>query len=356
MQDDPDKDYIIEGLTEGFSLVTPSDIIIPQYDADNYGSAEQDSAKSLLDKLFETEIQEGKISRVMEKPHCIHAIGAVPKKSGADALRPITDCSCPFDSCLNSHMDYPKQKFKLIDDVCNLMSLGCYFASVDISRAYRAVPVLPGHRRYQGFRWMLGRLDREKYDYFINNFLVFGLSCAPGIFARISDAICPMMGRRGYYNVVNYLDYYCVVSADREEYSRAQLTLIHLLITLSFGVSWSKVCGPSQELTFLCITLDSTVMEARLPPDKLRKLRNILVDFTDRNRATKKELLSLAGTLSLCSSVVKGGRCFSRQIIDHMNTVRHNHHYIRLNSEFSMDIALHSGWTGLVHSTGRQSS
>ena len=71
MQDDPDKDYIIEGLTEGFSLVTPSDIIIPQYDAHNYGSAEQDSSKYLLDKLFEAEIQEGKINRVMEKPHCI---------------------------------------------------------------------------------------------------------------------------------------------------------------------------------------------------------------------------------------------------------------------------------------------
>ena len=330
MQDDPDKDYILEGLTEGFSLVTPSDIIIPQYDAHNYGSAEQDSSKSLLDKLFEAEIQEGKISRVMEKPHCIHAIGAVPKKSGADALRPITDCSRPFDSCLNSHMDYPKQKFKSIDDVCNLMSPGCYFASVDISRAYRAVPVLPGHRRYQGFRWMFGRLDREKYDYFIDNFLVFGLSCAPGIFARISNVICRMMGRRGYYNIVNYLDDYCVVSADREECSRVQLTLIHLLITLGFGVSWSKVCGPSQELTFLSITLDSTVMEARLPPDKLRKLRNILVDFTDRNRATKKELSSLAGVLSFCSSVVKGGRCFSR--------------YIRLNREFSMDIAFWMDW------------
>ena len=336
--------HILEGLTEGFSLVTPSDIIIPQYDAHNYGSAEQDSSKSLLDKLFEAEIQEGKISRVMENPHCIHAIGAVPKKSGADALRPITDCSRPFDSCLNSHMDYPKQKFKSIDDVCDLMSPGCYFASVDISRAYGAVPVLPGHRRYQGFRWMFGRLDREKYDYFIDNFLVFGLSCAPGIFARISNVICRMMGRRGYYNIVNYLDDYCVVSADREECSRAQLTLIHLLITLGFGVSWSKVCGPSQELAFLGITLDSTVMEARLPPDKLRKLRNILVDFTDRNRATKKELSSLAGILSFCSSVVKGGRCFSRRIIDLMNTVRHNHHYIRLNREFSMDIAFWMDW------------
>ena len=60
----------------------------------------------------------------------------MPKKSGSDALRPITDCSRPFDSCLNSHMDYPKQKFKSIDDVCNLMSPGCYFASVDISRAF----------------------------------------------------------------------------------------------------------------------------------------------------------------------------------------------------------------------------
>ena len=130
-----------------------------------------------------------------------------------------------------------------------------------------------------------------KYDYFIDNFHVFGLSCAPGIYVQISDAICRMMGRRGYYNVVNYLDDYCVVSADRDECSRAQLTLNHLLITLGFGVSWSKVCGPSQELTFFGITLDSTVMEAHLPPDKLRKLQNILVNFADINLVTKDLIL-----------------------------------------------------------------
>ena len=193
---DPDLPYIVDGLRHGFRIVDNVDVI-PQYDRDNYDSAEKDTAKPLLDKLFAKELSLGRISRVVNRPHCVHSIGAVEKKGCVD-LRPITDCSSPRNDSINAYMDYPKQRFKTIDHACKFMSPNCWMAGADICQAYRHAPIHPSHRRLQGFRWMFGRLDQSRYMFFQDNFLCFGLSCAPGIFSRISDVIQRHMHSLGF--------------------------------------------------------------------------------------------------------------------------------------------------------------
>ena len=42
----------------------------------------------------------------------------------------------------------------------------------------------------------------------------------------------------------------------------------------------SKTLGPSQELEFMGVLLDSIRIEARLPDDKLNRAREILNSFT----------------------------------------------------------------------------
>ena len=44
----------------------------------------------------------------------------------------------------------------------------------------------------------------------------------------------------------------------------------------------AKTLGPSQVLEFMGIILDSTLMEARLPEDKLTCLRALLASFKGR--------------------------------------------------------------------------
>ena len=73
---------------------------------------------------------------------------------------------------------------------------------------------------------------------------------------------------------------------------------------------------PVQSITFLGIEIDSMSMTKRLPQDKLLSLKQELQAFTRRCRASKKQLLSLAGKLSWAARVVYGGRVFIRRIID----------------------------------------
>ena len=116
---------------------------------------------------------------------------------------------------------------------------------------------------------MFGELESPKYEYFIDNRLCFGLSCAPSIFNRSSNAVVRMMSRRGFRSVINYLDDFLIIGKTYEECQQGLITLIRLLHLLGFNISWKKVILPTQEVTFLGLELDSLTMSVGLPADKL---------------------------------------------------------------------------------------
>ena len=119
-----------------------------------------------------------------------------------------------------------------IDTAVSFSSRHCYYAIVDIESAWRWVPVYPPHRELQGFRWMFGEFDPSLYEFFVDNRLCFGLSCAPAIFNRLSNAIVRMMSRRSFTAVVNYLDDFLIICRTHAECQQGLATLISLLYSL----------------------------------------------------------------------------------------------------------------------------
>lgn len=331
-----EKHYINDGIRLGFSILTGSDSDIPSYEVANYASATQPGAKEKLNSLFMNELSCDRIAPSLTKPHCVHAIGAVAKKD-SDDLRPITDASRgESQGAINDFISYPSMRYKTIDNATALMTVGCYMCIVDISKAYRHVPIRPNQRKFQGFKWNFDAHGKE--EYYVDQFLCFGMSSAPGIFTRISNAITSMMKHLGFKAVVNFIDDFWLCAATYEDCLAAQHAIIRLLRELGFGISWPKLIGPSQCVRFLGIDLNSITMEALLPDDKLFKLSQTLETFKGRKKASKKSLQQLTGLLNHASSVLKGGRTFTRRIIDAMNSVRCGNHFVRLNTCFQKDI------------------
>ena len=56
-----------------------------------------------------------------------------------------------------------------------------------------------------------------------------------------------------------------------------------------------KTVGPSTTLSFAGIELDTIVMEARFPLDKLEKTTNLLSDFLCRKKVTLKRFNRFVG-------------------------------------------------------------
>lgn len=88
--------------------------------------------------------------------------------------------------------------------------------------------------------------------------------------------------------------------------SLAQQTLMEILRSLGFFISWGKCITPTQKLTYLGVVFNSIDMSVSLPEEKLAKLKQEVDYFIPKSRATKKQIQRLCGILAHCAKVIKG--------------------------------------------------
>ena len=326
------RSYLRDGVENGFRIVDQD--ISTSYECDNYRSVLKDGAFNFIDNLIMEELSQGKFVLADRHPACVHALGAIPKHDGS--FRPITDCRRPEGVSINNFMDTTFQTFNYVtmDQVAAMVSPGCYMATLDISSAYRSVAIRADNWPYQGILWPVE--DSPAYLYDVR--LSFGLRCAPYIFTEISDFIVHTMSRLGYPGIMNYLDDFLVFGETYEACQTAQSVLTRLLGELGFLVSWKKSTTPSKVVRYLGIIINSDTMSLSLPEDKLEKLKLELLFFRNRSRATKRQIQRLCGIIAHCAKVVKGGRTFSKRIIDLLSGLKDGNPRIRLTEEFRLDV------------------
>lgn len=326
------RSYLYNGILSGFQIIDQN-AVISSYCCPNYKSVLVEPCHSVIDNLIRRELELGRYIVADCQPYCVHSLGAVPKKGGG--FRPITDCRRPLGLSINNFMDETHQPFcyNSVDFVASMLEENCFMSTVDISSAYRSVHIHPAHWSYHGISWIIDGGPTFLYD----TRLSFGLKCAPFVFTQISNFLVRCLHRRGIRLVVNYLDDYILFGNSFEDCQNAQLVLISLLGSLGFVVAWEKCTSPSRVIRFLGVVFDSIKMELRLPLDKLLLLHHELWFFKGRARATPHQLQRLCGIVAHAAKLVRGGRTFSRRLIDKLKNVVGNKR-IRLGSEFQNDI------------------
>ena len=111
-------------------------------------------------------------------------------------------------------------------------------------------------------------------------------------------------------------------------------------ITQETGVyiSYRKVVGPTQPITFLGITINTVSNTLTLGKDQIKRLKQQLIEFSSRKRASKQQLQSLAGSLNYACQAVCGGRFFLRRILDTIEPLKQQRHKARLSPSFPSDV------------------
>lgn len=298
----------------------------------NYSSA-LTSHEAVEGQILE-EIKEGRYLVVKDKPTIISALGAIPKSDGG--IRLIHDASRPAGSSLNDHASLEsKIQYQSIKDAVNCVNNKSWIAKVDLKSAYRSVSLLPSHMEYTGLKWKFK--GHKEHTYLVDSRLPFGCRLSVEVFHRLSHAIQRFMAKRKIKTVV-YLDDWLVIGDTFEECQSGMLCLINLLRALGFAISYGKVEGPTQCLTFLGIEMDIAHNELRLPASKVHDLLTILKDFNSRPRASLKQFQHLAGKLVYASAVVHGGRIFLQSILDAMRPLRLPSHKALLSPAIKQDL------------------
>ena len=330
---------IWNGLCDGFKIV--DDNFNSSYECNNYLSITESKFRDEMTELLLKELSEGKVSVCEGRPQCVHALGAVPKSDGR--LRPITDCSLPRAVSVNNFMLSTCKEFtyKSVNDVTKDLVQGDLMCVVDIARAYRSVPIFPGHSKFLGFKWDFN--DGKGEVYLQENRLNFGLKCAPYIFNLLSTLAVDMARVRGASRIVNYLDDFLVAEPSASECMMSQGSLLTVLRVMGFAISWKKVSSPSTCTVFLGICINSDLMALSPPLEKIKKLTILIDRLNSAGKASKRELEQLGGLLAHFSSVIGGGRTFCRRIYDLFASCRRGSS-VKLSEEVKLDL---SWWRNL---------
>ncbi len=92
--------------------------------------------------------------------------------------------------------------------------------------------------------------------------------------------------------------------------------------------------GASNKVNLLGIELDTAELVARLPWEKVVRLRRAIEEWRWKKVCTKRELLSLIGQLQHACCVVRVGRTFLRRMIELSSIMKELYHRVRLNEGF----------------------
>ena len=336
LQGDEDRGYLIDGLKNCFKIsdLSGSDYVnIQKVELDNHQSAKKYSTQ--VENELKSQIELGYYVGSDGVPTIVSPIGAIPKDNGKD-VKIIHDGSRPTGEAMNDYSSLHAVKYETLESAYSLAKPGYYLAKIDLKAAYRSVGIHPSDYCLTGIKWHFK--DNDYPTYLFDTRLPFGARRGCSIFHRISQAVKRMMAKRGFSNLVVYLDDFLIVSATWEECAFVQQVLINLLGSLGFFISWHKVAGPFQRLCFLGIDIDTVECKLLLDELKVHKLSDKLCEFRDKVRASKRQLQSLAGLLNWACQAVTGGRFFLRRVLDVIKCLKESGHKAKLDLQFKKDI------------------
>ena len=330
--------FLLSGIAQGFRIGHGYADAVLVSAKKNLQSA--DEHPEVIDEYLRKEVAASRVvgpfSHTAVPGVHISRFGVIPKSHQPDAWRLIVDLSHPRGRSVNDGIpkDLCSMTYITVDDaIAKILALGpgSLLAKIDVRSAFRLLPVHPADRQLLAMSW------RSKV--FIDTCLPFGLRSSPKLFNTLADLLAWILNHQGVEPLLHYLDDFLTVGRphSRECYDNLQV-MKQVCQMLWVPLVIEKVEGPATSLEFLGITLDTTRMEARLPDEKLARIKEMVRDWMDKRKATKRQILSLVGLLQHAAKVVRPGRIFVRRMYSVAAQVKEMDHFTRLNKEFRSDL------------------
>ena len=303
-------------------------------------------APEILSSDLQKQLHHDRLNQIdpaTEAPFVCSPLGLVPKHDGG--WRRIHDLSFPPGNSVNDGIpqEWGSLEYTTFDEAVDALlqqGQGAILVKRDLKDAFRHIPVATSDQ------WLLGfECDGS---YWTERYLPFGLRTSPFLFDLFARALnWIMIAVLCWSFVLHYLDDFFAIlppHADAVAYCSDFDTVCS---QLGLVVNHSKdIMGTKAD--FLGIELDSILMQARLPPDKLARARNTVDDLLKRRTISRNDLESAVGFLSFAAKIVIPGRAFLRRLFD---AIRRPVAMIRITKAMRADLlwwkAFLKDWNGI---------
>jgi hypothetical protein len=200
---------------------------------------------------------------------------------------------------------------------------------MDISQAFRLLADFD----------LLGIFFHGKY--YINKCLPEGFSIACALFVKFATFLHRTIASiSGLETLDHYLDDLFFASANSTQ-NCTKLIQIFNKLCRQFGVplTVNKTVGPTTSITFLGLEIDTVLMLVKIPPDKLNRLKLMLLQVITKMKMALKEIESITGLMVFCSRAIISARAFIRRFYDLIASIQNGkpYHTVRLNAEVKAD-------------------
>lgn len=304
------------GFTQGFTVYFQGQEM--GSDCDNSMSA-LDNMEAVDEKLNK-ELEKGRAGGPFDQKPFSEKIFkcsplAIREKSKKGTYRLLHNLSFPYNEAsvnFNISKEDATVQYSGVSDAIEIiqnLGKGCYMAKCDISEAFRLLPLNPKIYHLFGFKW------RGKYFY--DKCLPMGCSSSCRLFSTFTDALLFILKEKfGIKNVVKVLDDFIFIEKTEQACKENLEKFIQFCQKAGIPLAPHKTEGPTRCLTFLGVELDTLLMLARLPIDKLQKYSLNIDTLIGSEKVTLRQIRSIVGQLQYSTCVVTPGKAFLRRLIN----------------------------------------
>lgn len=183
--------------------------------------------------------------------------------------------------------------------------------------------------------------------------LVFGCRSSCAIYSKMSEAVAWIaVNCFDVEKIVYLLDDFMTFTKPGGDGELAMAKLVLVFNALGIPISKHKTVGPATRVVWLGLVIDTVLMRAELPTEKLERIRKFIRDMLSNTRVTKHELLKLLGHLHFATRVIKAGRPYVRYLIELSSSVTELFHTVKLNKDCIKDLRMWldflDNWNGVA--------
>ncbi len=274
---------VLSWLTAGFPLLFKDSLGPPApYHVPNHTSAAANAA--FVTEAVRELVASGSAQRwdKPDPPHCVSALGVVPKKGGK--LRLILDLRP-----LNAHLHIPGFKYEGLEAVQTAVLPQDYLITADLQAGYHHIDMAAADTTYLGFEW-----DKQLYTF---TALPFGLATAPWAFTKVTRVLVRHWRSQGI-RTLGYIDDFLFAAASAAALCAARDQVLADFAAAGLVLSINKCClTPAQTQSYLGVLVDTARNQFRIAADKRDAALALCSHVLQRGRVLARDVSRLAGRL-----------------------------------------------------------
>lgn len=306
---------------------------------DNHKGARENEKE--VDRYLAKEVGKGSLAgpfphNPFSKPLKLMPLNTTDKKNSTEK-RVISDGSYPPGRSVNDGIpkgEYLGEeitlKFSKVDDVCNMIweeGQGCLLWKRDMKSWFRQFRVCPGDARKLGYKW--------KGEYYVDIAIPMGIRTGTYIAQRIANALLYIHHRKGHRGQAYIDDFY---GARQSLGAHSAFFSIKDTFKLSGAEeNEEKEVWPDNVSLILGLWFNTISMTMEIGEERLKEIKRVTSEWTQRETAKRKEVESLVGLLSYVSKCVRPSRIFLSRMLDFLASMPKKGE-VNLTDEFHRDL------------------